>query len=303
MMVEVVRGGFTRGMPEAAGNFDSKERASIYVVGSIGLDGSEQASRRCWCLAIILLPRVQVPDLGMTRYRVMSAFAHAGKVINRILGDFAGRRYVAMPPFLLMGPPGSEKATLAKFLFEELGLPMTVYGCGGVSGASLLGTSLGFSTATRCLPPELIGRSGTASAALVLDDIEKAGVGRLNGTLSAWPVMMLGEAVRWEKPRERQLSFIHCQRRMAQAAGSGACSRRIPVLPVRRPRKPRGPPQALPSCGPMGQGRPGRRGYALPGMPRSYDGRAESSALRRGWQPTVERRGAGHAGSRGRKTC
>ena len=156
---------------------------SIYVVKSIGLDGGQAAAARFWRLAINPLPRVPVPDLSMARRRLLSDFPHAGEVVDRVLGDLAGRRYVAIRPFLIVGPPGSGKTTLARRLLEELGLRTTVYGCGGVSDASLLGTSSRWSTAGPSLPLELIERSRTASPALVLDEIEKAGTGRANGSL------------------------------------------------------------------------------------------------------------------------
>ncbi len=132
----------------------------------------------------------------MVRRRLLSGFPHAGEVIDRVLGDLVGRRFVALRPFLIVGPPGSGKTTLARRLLEELGLPTTVYGCGGVSDASLLGTSARWATAAPSLPLELIERSGTASPALLLDEVEKAGTGRMNGgLLDALPGLLeLGSA-------------------------------------------------------------------------------------------------------------
>ena len=168
----------------ASPSIDPDGEASVCVIRSIGLCGGPEGAARFWRLALTALPRVPVPDLGEARRRLLSDFPHAGVVVDRVLGDLAGRRFVAVRPFLILGPPGIGKTQLARRLLQELGLPTTLYCCGGVSDATLLGTSSRWSSAAPSLPLELVERHQTASPGLVLDELEKGATGTVNGRLA-----------------------------------------------------------------------------------------------------------------------
>jgi ATP-dependent Lon protease len=64
-----------------------------------------------------------------------------------------------------------------------LGLPMEIYPCGGVTDAALAGTSRRWSTGQCSVPVSLICTHRHASPAIILDELEKAGTGRTNGSL------------------------------------------------------------------------------------------------------------------------
>jgi hypothetical protein len=163
--------------------------ASVQHLPGSAKDGSRPGSgstpRSEWSpIAGVRLPCVPVPDLADARSILTSEFPHAASVIDRILGPLVGRPWVRLPPILLVGSPGSGKTRLARRVAEVLGLAVTVYGCAGVADASFLGTSRQWSTGRASVPLQAIRRAESATVCIILDEVEKAGEGRTNGSLA-----------------------------------------------------------------------------------------------------------------------
>ncbi|MBB5693577.1 AAA family ATPase [Muricoccus pecuniae] len=129
------------------------------------------------------LPLEPVPDSAGLREALLHEFPHAAEVCDAILQDLVGRSHVAFRPVLLVGPPGCGKTTFAMRLAELLDLPMEVYGCGGVSDAALAGTARRWNTGGPALPTGMMRNHRHASPVVILDEIEKAGTSRTNGSL------------------------------------------------------------------------------------------------------------------------
>jgi hypothetical protein len=130
------------------------------------------------------LPLVPVPDLARVQRVLASEFPDAAGIIASVLAPVAGRPYVRLPRLLLRGGPGTGKSRLARRLGEELGLDVTVYGCGSVSDGSVIGTSRMWGTGRASVPLQAIKRAGSASVLVVLDEISRAGTRADNGRLT-----------------------------------------------------------------------------------------------------------------------
>lgn len=76
------------------------------AVPSVGSDCTAQGRRvaeEYGSLVGARLPLLRVPDLHRVRLELGSSYPHAAPVLDRILGDLAGRPHVAMRPTLLVG--------------------------------------------------------------------------------------------------------------------------------------------------------------------------------------------------------
>lgn len=130
------------------------------------------------------LPLVVVPDLARVKRRLAREFPDCERIIDAILAPLAGRPFAWLSPILLRGAPGSGKSRLARRIGEELGLAVTVYGCGAVADGAFIGTSRQWSTGRACVPLQAIKRAGQASVLIVLDEISRAGTRADNGRLT-----------------------------------------------------------------------------------------------------------------------
>lgn len=129
-------------------------------------------------LPLTQLPSIsRIDDLRATLEREMP---HATAAITAICDELDGRvrlglKRFALPPLLLVGPPGSGKSHLALKLADSLGLARLVLPGGGDGDSKTLsGTSRGWGNGRPGSLPTLLARSKTASAIVVVDEIDKA---------------------------------------------------------------------------------------------------------------------------------
>lgn len=128
-------------------------------------------------------PLLRVPDLAAAREVLVGEFPYAESIIGSVLGDLAGRPHVYVRPLLLVGAPGCGKTRLARRLAEVLGLGFQVYSVSGSSDASLIGTSRQWSTHRASVPLQMLKRLSMACGMLILDELDKAGTSKHNGSL------------------------------------------------------------------------------------------------------------------------
>ncbi|MCJ2124903.1 AAA family ATPase [Methylobacterium sp. J-077] len=134
-------------------------------------------------LAGVALPLIHGIDVAAVRIALDREFPWLGDLTRKLLGDLVGGRYARFQRTLVVGRPGCGKTRYLRRLCTLCGIPSLVYNAAGVADAAFGGTSRQYSTGRGCVPLQLLQRTRTANPALIVDELEKAAVGRHNGSL------------------------------------------------------------------------------------------------------------------------
>lgn len=161
-----------------------RETFGVVVVPALPEGGTSWRKEivKSWSsLAGTRLPAVERGDLAEHRRSLVERWPHAVDLIDTILGDLAAKPAVRIRPTLLVGSPGSGKSSLARAIFDQVGLPCELQSFAGLHDAALMGTSAQWSSARESAPLQLIKRCGLSTVGIVWDEIEKASSDRRNG--------------------------------------------------------------------------------------------------------------------------
>jgi ATP-dependent Lon protease len=129
-------------------------------------------------LGVVLLPELSM--LMVIKDRLCGEFPWAVGAIEEIFSGLLLKRRCGvlrcqLPPTLIAGRPGVGKTRFARRLAEELSLPFRAIGVGGMNDSfALLGTSRGWSTGHPSPLLDLLAKSRSPSALVLLDEVEKA---------------------------------------------------------------------------------------------------------------------------------
>ena len=137
------------------------------------------------------LPVVRLPTtekLDAIQSKLLNEFPWAAAAIDAIMRELMTRKRfgsleLSFTPVLLLGPPGVGKTRLVRRLAEEVGMPFMSLGLAAMDDSrSLLGTSRGWGTAQPAPLVEFLSTRKSASALMLLDEIDKVTQRAVNAT-------------------------------------------------------------------------------------------------------------------------
>jgi ATP-dependent Lon protease len=117
------------------------------------------------------------------RNALRTEFPHALAAIDVILVDLRDDEPVAFRPFVLLGEAGCGKSRMVRRLAELLDMRLRRYDAAGSADNAFAGTPKRWHSATPCFPLQVVAELGVANPMVLVDEIDKAGVGFSAGSL------------------------------------------------------------------------------------------------------------------------
>ncbi len=161
-------------------------------------DSEEIGRHRILEKALPVVPMPSLQSLESSKAVLLDEFPWATTAVEVIFDDLLGRanlgvRELALPPTLLVGLPGAGKSRLARRIAEILNLARLDIALAGTSDTKIMGgTSRGWASGRPSDLASLLARRGTASAIVLLDEIDKAsGSHREGGGICAYLLGLL----------------------------------------------------------------------------------------------------------------
>ena len=170
-----------------------------------GADGYSTTQIRKAFAPILLkrLPVTPAPDVAAARRALLAEFPYAQAQIDVLLSDLVGAPSARFRPTLLVSKQaGTGKSRLARRLGEISGLHVSRVDGAGAADNAIGGTPRRWSSGEASAPVLALLAARRADALIVVDEIEKAGTGRLNGSFAdaLLPMIESETAARYPDP-------------------------------------------------------------------------------------------------------
>jgi hypothetical protein len=121
--------------------------------------------------------------LSAIRNALRAEFPHALAAIDMMMVDLREDEPVAFRPFVLLGDAGCGKSRLVRRLAELLDMRLRRYDAAGSSDNAFAGTPKRWHSSTPCFPLQVVAEMGIANPMILVDEIDKAGIGFAAGNL------------------------------------------------------------------------------------------------------------------------
>lgn len=204
---DVLRGGAGASAPEWAADdddlaaladlVDPSPEPTLVVLAAGALDhlpGSSSSSSQSYRgstpraefkdLAGRALPLVHGVDIHAARQVLDHEFPWFEDLTRLLLGDLVGGRYTRLRNTLIVGSPGCGKTRYLRRFCEVCLIPSVIYNAAGSADASYGGTSRQWSTGRANFSLQIVDRTRVANPCVILDELEKTGTRRENGSLT-----------------------------------------------------------------------------------------------------------------------
>lgn len=134
------------------------------------------------------VPLIETSNLAAVEQMLLTEWPWASEAIRLITADLAGRTTACLSPLLLLGPPSAGKSELVRRLGKLLGVGVWTASAAIETSGAMGGTARRWSSAEPAHPLQAIARFGHANPIFLIDELDKAGTGTLNGRL--WDALL-----------------------------------------------------------------------------------------------------------------
>jgi len=171
----------------AAPSATAAEPCRVIVLASIGgttkSSSGREVEQEFRSIVGEQLQLVPAFNLAHLRTALDEEFPHLTDQIGTLLTGLVEGEPVHLAPTLLVGEPGGGKSRLARRFAGELGVPLHRFDGAGSADNAFGGTPRRWSSGEHCVPLEAVRRGKVANPCLLVDEIDKAGTSRHNGSL------------------------------------------------------------------------------------------------------------------------
>ncbi|MHB8270982.1 AAA family ATPase [Bradyrhizobium sp.] len=160
-----------------------REEAGLPSLQVIDSTTTTLKDQRYKALAAATTALTVCPEVRPVADALRAEFPHAAAAIEMMLVDLREGEPLAFRPFVLLGEPGCGKSRLLRRMAEHLGAKLRRYDGASSSDNAFGGTPKRWANAAPCFPLMAVAEFKVANPIVMVDEIDKAGIGYYSGSL------------------------------------------------------------------------------------------------------------------------